>query len=496
MYSGDVNLNYPGTESGSRRMEAAIIVAITLFLLSVLFGGQGWLILLLVMAGAVPLLAYRWPYGALVLLVLGSAAPRYTAKFASLTTKPEHLATIAVFVTIVLVYRHQKTKWILADIVLIGFVLISFVSSVIGSPDRRATLLHSGLFGLVALPYWLMPRLVTTSRRLQFTFGVFLGIGAAEAIFGIGCWIANRLIGTQLGITRFTYLDNISGLHGSQWEPNIFGSYIASCAAMFLFVLLNKGRVKWSRVGLSVTVIAVLLSMARAAWLGLACASLFAFIASRRNNSEAKRVWRGILCAIAAASVIVLLVMIIAPLRHRVISLAPASVLEDTTLIHRVVFTADAIEDIQAKPWLGYGTESFELLWNWDTNEGETGAWVGNVFIRILHDTGIIGLSAFCMFLWLLLRPAYLNWKLNRYNQIGKIVGALLASQIVLLIAYQFTEATLLTFTWLYFGLISAAVRLVPPHLERMPELSGAPWTSWHPKPRLVDGGELLESGN
>ena len=51
-------------------------------------------------------------------------------------------------------------------------------------------------------------------------------------------------------------------------------------------------------------------------------------------------------------------------------------------------------------------------------------------------------------------------WGLHRTTRRATAVGALSAGGLVMLIAYQLTDASTLGFTWIHFGVLAAAVRI------------------------------------
>jgi hypothetical protein len=94
----------------------------------------------------------------------------------------------------------------------------------------------------------------------------------------------------ELGVTFFFYLDFIPGVHGSQWEPNIFGSYCACFAVMFLFYYLAGGRTSgWYLAGFLVTTVGVLLSLARQGW---ACLIIVGAMVVLYNQRRTKIQWK------------------------------------------------------------------------------------------------------------------------------------------------------------------------------------------------------------
>jgi O-antigen ligase len=76
--------------------------------------------------------------------------------------------------------------------------------------------------------------------------------------------------------------------------------------------------------------------------------------------------------------------------------------------------------------------------------------------MRVLHDTGIIGLVIFIAFLISLYRQSR---RVLRVESNPELV-ALLASALVYCISFQATEGTLLAFSWVHLGLIGCAVSI------------------------------------
>src|SRR5580700_4683583 len=220
--------------------------------------------------GVLVVLLLRWPYGALGMLMAAAAVPRYQLSISSWNAKPEHLTAAACGLILLLRMWHGDQTWRKfqkVDFLLLSFLVLSFFSSYVASPDRAATLRWSLLMTFAMSPFFLVPQMVGTREQLEKAMKLLLFVGAAEALFGILCFLSYLLFGTELGVTFFFYLDFIPGVHGSQWEPNIFGSYCACFAVMFLLYYLAGGRTSgWYLAGFLVTTVGVLLSLARQGW--------------------------------------------------------------------------------------------------------------------------------------------------------------------------------------------------------------------------------------
>jgi hypothetical protein len=77
-----------------------------------------------------------------------------------------------------------------------------------------------------------------------------------------------------------------------------------------------------------------------------------------------------------------------------------------------------------------------------------------------LHDTGAIGLAIFLAFLVKLLREGVKTLKRTRNREDLRNIGALLSGWVVLLVAFQATDATTMAFPWVHLGLLAAATRI------------------------------------
>jgi len=238
----------------------------------------------------------QWPYGALLVLMIAAAMPRWFMRIDSLNAKPEHL--IALLCALLLLARifsgkRLSTSLQRIDFLLLGFLVINVFSSIVASPQPAATLRWATLLILATLPFFLVQQLAVTERQLQCAVNLWLFAGALEALFGIACFLSYLIFGTTSGVTFFFHLDFIPGVHGSQWEPNIFGSFCACFAVMFLYYFMAGGRNNaWHLLGFLLTSIGVLLSLARQAWV---CLTLIGILVVLYNLRCPRLPWRRLL---------------------------------------------------------------------------------------------------------------------------------------------------------------------------------------------------------
>jgi O-antigen ligase len=415
-----------------------------------------------------------WPLGALLVLTVASAMPRLAATVIGLHLRPEEVAIG--FVALALCWQALKKRRLPSlhlrtfDCFLIAYVGINFFTSAVTSPQPHLTMRWAVLNAIVVSPYFLVHLMTTDESRLRRAFHLLLWVGAAESAFGILCFLSNRLFQTSLGVEAAQY-GAIPGTYGTQYEANLFGSYTACCAIMFLscFIFGARSRRAGYGLGLAITMLGALISLARSVLLALPVAALFViWVAIRRGQFRLRRL-------VPLTLVFALVLLAIGPfvlgfVRERFSSLDPTELGSDATTLTRIVQMAVAAEDVQTHPVLGTGTASFQLFFDWDDyipgmqGDSDAGGWVGNTPLRILHDTGLVGLVIFLMFLWSLARAVRKAVR-KAEHQTRTVLVALSAGLLLYAITFQATEATILAFTWVHLGLLAAAVKVVQlPH--------------------------------
>jgi oligosaccharide repeat unit polymerase len=424
-------------------------------------------------AGVLTALALTgWPFGALLLLTASSAMPGVAEVVMGLHLRPEHLAigVVALVIAVQALKERRAPRFDLRtfDFFLLAYVGINFLTSALTSPEPHLTLRWAALNAMVISPYFLLRLLITNERRLQRAFDILLWIGAAESAYGILCFVSNHFWQTSFGVEAEQY-GAIPGIYGTQYEANLFGSYTACCAIMFLACFMLSG-IKPRRAlygfGFAVTMLGTIISLARSVFLAFPVAVLFVvWIALRKGQLKLRK-----LLPMALGAVLVLLIaspFILGFVRERFSTIDPAELATDSTTVNRVVQIAAAVQDVQTHPILGTGTASFQLFFDWNNyipgmrgENDDPGGWVSNTPVRILHDTGVVGLIIFIGFLGSLAAAVYKAGHVAG-PQTKLVLIALSAGLLLYAITFQATEATILAFTWVHLGLLAAAVALV-----------------------------------
>jgi len=425
------------------------------------------------LVGLVALLM-RWPHGAIIELLVAGSIPRWFVSVSSWNAKPEHM--VAAACGGVLLFRlctksHTWQRLEKLDLLLLAFLAANYFSSYTFSPNAASTLRWALLQTVAVSPFFLIRQLVTTREQFDRVMRWWLWVGALEASFGILCYLSHLFFGTDVGVTLFFYIGFIPGVHGSMWEPNIFGSYCTCFAVMYLYYYLaGERRNAWFMVAFAISTVALLLSLARQAWVCLILVGGAVLLYNLRPTAthRTRKQWK----RLAFTSTVILFAFWVAltamrDLSERLSTLSISQAAEDPTVVQRAALIALAMQDIQRHPIVGLGSSSFQLLYlgGDDSYQGVGQAWLGSFFFRVVHDTGIIGMALLGWFIVNLGRRALRVLSVRRPTNTA--VGALLAGAGVMLIAYQLTDASTLAFTWIHLGLLAAGLRIAEDGLAR-----------------------------
>jgi hypothetical protein len=466
----------------ARRLDFVILVA-TLVVMSrvALEEDLSWVAWALAGVAVVILTLTRWPYGALFVLIGLSAMPRFFVEVFGWKARPEHFAVVIVSMAVcVWLLRHKgKMRVEKVDYWVLAYVAINYASSAFASPVPSATLRWALMNNLAVLPYFLIRLLVRDRETLGRAFRLMLGVGIAELFYGILCYASHHAFGTTTGMGIGQYLVDVAAPYGSLYEPNLFGAYAGFYAVLFLalYVFGEQHRLG-SLICFIVASLATALSLSRAALVALVMASCWVFWKARHSNT-AHRNKLPILIPLAALTLVIAVTVVGGVMQKRFSSLYSQG-LEEETAVTRYVVIFESLKDFPNHPLLGNGTASLQLSFEWAKYipewEGER-AWVANVVVRILHDTGLLGLTAFLGFLislWVRIRRTLRGWN----SQVPLLIG-LSAGALLYVISFQSTDGTILAFCWVHLGFLASAAILLngardtSGDIDRVPDAAG-----------------------
>jgi O-antigen ligase len=450
---------------------------------------------------------WGWPRSGLLALLVAGLFSRYDAEVLGRTVKAEHAAVLLVLGILLSQVLLGKRKVILtwAGAFAVAWVLWNVGATVLSPLANPAAVNHLFKLALMVGAYLCVVNLVRDEGMLQWAFRAWLAVGTLEAAWGIAVWAVYVLTRVNLGIQMTPNLP-VPVPYGTLLEGNIYCSHSMSLAVAYATLVLTRPgkrlfgpRLRWTDVGLAVTLVAVALGMSRGAWLGLAAALVTALLITRRL---AHRLSRRLVLTVA------LLLALVAGL-WAFIELAPKSVPlvdrlasftrleEEVTVVGRLAKYQAAFASWLERPVVGWGTGSMAVLY---AERGRRWAWVSNLVLHLLLDTGIIGFLLFGGFVGALLWRGAQAARRAGPTFRRRVLLALTAGFVGLLVAYQSTEATWLVLPWIHAGLLSAAARLTLAPLEEvrpegddpfLPVGDGKEWDGHHGRP----GGQGKPSG-
>ena len=458
-----------GGATDYRWLLAAVAAGLLAGLLALLAQG-GALLFALALGGLLlaVVLILGWPFSGVVILIVAALLTRLRFDIGPISVRPEHVAAVAVAIMgfVQLGLERRALRMPVAAWFALLWWGINLVSGVLFDPAPLMGLQNALRIFLMALTFILMVNLIPNRIWWRRAVAVFLIAGVVEAAYGI---LARALypFGVNLGVqVAWNFTEPIP--YGTFEEGNLFGSHSASWAIILLMVIFAAERVHDSRkrqllrmAGLGVLLLALLLSLSRAAWIMfLAGATLVVIFEYRNAWVQANR----FILAMVALPLLIFGLLSITP--YLPASLPFVNRLQsflnlgfDATFSARLSDWSMALEDWAQRPLTGWGPGSFFAIHGVLRAHP---AWISNLSVRLLQETGVIGLVAFGGFLATLLLPAIktLRRGLDLMDR-GILLGLIISYGVLLGLAYQSTDGIWLAASWVHAGLIAAGTRVL-----------------------------------
>lgn len=409
------------------------------------------------------LTAIRWPYGALGVLIGMSAMPRFFVEVFGWKARPEHFAVVIVSLVVCIWLLRSKRKLRLEalDYWLLAYVAMNYVSSALGSPSPSETLRWALMNNLSVLPYFLIRLLVRDAETFRKAFRMLLAVGIAESVYGILCYLSHHAFGTNTGMEIGQYLSDVAAPYGSLVEANLFGAYTGCAAVLALAIYLIADRRLGYLICFFAATLASVLSFSRAALAALVVAA--AWVCWQARHAREVRRSRAPTLVLAVGLILLIVMPVVGGVvQERFASLFTQGRLGEESAIGRLIEAQEALQEFSEHRLFGTGTASLQLSFDWSKYLPEWSdhlGWVGNVTVRILHDTGLLGMIAFLGFL------GSLGWKirlgLRKRSRQTPMLVALSAGALLYAVSFQATDATLSAFPWVHLGFLASAAVLL-----------------------------------
>ncbi len=428
-----------------------------------------------VLAGAAALLflaatIVTWPLSGLVLLIGAAGINRFEVSVGGLSVYPEYVALGLVSILLIFdvlrgrsVWRWPPATWPFA-----AWLVIGLAASLLHAPNTGNSLVLWFKLVLMLATYVVTVNLVR--GRGQTAVSVQLLVGGAVAAFGLlalALWTVSHV---NLGV-HLKPEGTIAAM-GTQWESNVFGSYMAALVVLagVIVVAPLARRLRLSAgLALLVGIPALAASLTRAAWLGAVVAlGMGIAVWAVRRPRLALRVVAGLLLVVLPLAAVVFLsdvrttlptVAVVdgSTLFDRLLSLA--SLEQDGNVWVRLQIYRHVLQVWQEHPWIGWGIGAYGQAYLYPNQN--LSAWIPNLFLHVLYDSGLFGLVFLIAGLGVALWRGFRAW-LHRAGAGRFLAGGLLLAVIALLVAFQATEASWLAYFWVFLGLLEGVAGDTP----------------------------------
>lgn len=421
--------------------------------------------MVVVAVGLLAGLVLAWPFSGVAALVVAALLTHWRVDIGPVTVRPEHVAAVAVagvgFLQVGL--ERRRLRMPAAVWFALGWWGMNVLSGLVFDPDPGMGLQNAVRVGLAVLTFLLMLNLIPDEVWWRRAVALFLVAGVVEAAYGI---LARAVypLGINLGVqVAWNFTEPVP--YGTFEEGNLFGSHSASWAMVLLMVLLVGRRTGMSRsrqvlgwMGLGMLLVAVLLSMSRAAWIILVVGMTLVLVFERRSLwSQVNR----LVLAVIALPLLIFVVLSITP--YLPSSLPMVNRLQsflnleyDPTFSARLADWSLAMKDWMQRPWTGWGPGAFYALHGLLRARP---AWISNLTVRLLHETGVVGLVLFVGYFLTLLMPGIKRVRgMEDGMARGALLGLMISYAVLVGLAYQSTDGIWLTASWVHAGLIAAGV--------------------------------------
>jgi O-antigen ligase len=392
----------------------------------------------------------------LPLLIAATALNRYRFELAGGGFRIEHFVFVGVTAAWLARVRPGWARFGFsrADLLLVGYLGAALVSCALFAPAPQESLKFLGLMAFGVALYWVVQAMSAEAGEFARGVAALIAVGVAASLFGILAWAAYPL-GISLGVQTYALgsFETYSP-YGTLFDSNTLGLYAMAAALLQVTLALDAEFARWRGwlgAGIVITLIAVALSLTRAAWLGLVFGLLLVALLSARQK------WALAIGGGAAALVALALIAnsALAGGGGALAEFSVARVLTSQSIFFRLDAYTRAWNDFLASPWLGNGVNVFGQKY---TAPSGTRDWISNFFLMTLHDTGLVGLALVLVWLGWLAYETRRALARARGTMRTLLLGLTIA-YLALFLTYQATTVFWLGFNWVYLGLLRGGGR-------------------------------------
>ena len=306
----------------------------------------------------------------------------------------------------------QRIGFTPIHLVVLLYWAISMVATAL-SPVKTAALIGCARLTLYMLMFALAARVLRSSRLRSILILVYLLVAVLVSVVGLRQWFfgADALAtwvdakSTLAGTTRvYSFLGN----------PNLLAAYLLPAVTFSGAAIFAWKRMAAKAMALLLTLTnaaCLVLTFSRGGWIGLMVMSFVGIVLLVHWVSVyLPHFWRRFALPIVlgvSAAVVVLAVATVEPLRDRVASIFVGR--EDSSNNYRINVWSGVVKMIGDRPIIGIGpgNSAFNKIYPRYQRTGYSALSAYSVFLEVLVETGVIGLTCF---LWLLVVTLNQGW--------------------------------------------------------------------------------------
>jgi O-antigen ligase len=400
---------------------------------------------------------FRLQTHGIVLFALGVAlAGGIEWEPAGFTVTPERiLAPLLLCVAVLVVAEKGRISASVPSVLLASWVLVALSSSLLSPVSDWA--LRMWIVQALAIAFFVATVVLKPEPVKLFASRWFLLIG-----FVVGP-VASMVYGVSMALDGIPVLDGWlqygggTRLRAMTPEANLLGAFLP---LLIFGTWARPDRGRWGcffvLIGLHVS---LLLTFSRIPWLAYVCGCLVYFTLTRRGRYTPVNAIKFLTPILA----IVIFVSAAAATAFLVFS-ESENLSRVNSIDARFVMWRLALVDIASRPILGSGVFSFsEMYPNAPQLVGSDtfrSAWISNLFLALVHDTGFLGAALLTAFLLVvLLRAGVATRRLALAPRVEPLrlaaLAALISAAAALLVSSQSIPSHGLAYFWLVFGLLA-----------------------------------------
>ncbi len=300
-------------------------------------------------------------------------------------------------------------------------------------------------------------------ERLLWSVELWLGVATAEALAGAVAFALYLRAQTAVPGVQLELVTGAPMVYGTMYEANIFGSFMCASFLLALAMVADESTRHKGALYLAcmMTAVGLLLSATRSAWGSAATGVVLLLLLLRlgRTGPRARRLMR-IAAGLVAVGLVVGIGLLVAPpgvtgaLGARARGLLNFG---SGSGYGRVLLYKEALAEWSGRPLLGLGPGSYSYRLPGDTSPGP--AWLPNLTLQVLHDTGILGLLALVWIFAAFFLAALRALRRAPPGRVRTALAGLTAAIAALLICFQLTPGLTLGYSWALLALGAAAMQ-------------------------------------